>query len=142
MDITTLVTFLTPCLPFLLKVGDKISEGAAQKIGEDTWNTAKTIWGKLHPKIEAKPAAKEALADVANNPDDADYQASLRVQIKKILEADKPLWDEIAKILADSSTKSPQAGKFNINAQGSNIGLIGDGAKVDGGINFGTKPGA
>jgi len=142
MDIATLVTLLSPCLPFLLNLGNKIVEGASQKIGEDTWTTAKAIWTKLHPHIEAKAAAMEAVTDLTNHPDDVDFQASFRVQLKKILEADPELSADITKILADAAQKSPQIGKFNIDATGSNIGVIGDGTKVDGGIHFGTKPGA
>ncbi len=114
MDIALIVKFLAPCLPFLLKMGGKVAEGASQKVGEDAWNKAKAIWAKLHPKVEAKEAAKEAAADVAQNPDDEDLQASLRVQIKKILDSDTALAEEIAKIWQE--TKSAD-GSVNLNAQ-------------------------
>ncbi|MEH1805813.1 hypothetical protein [Nostoc sp.] len=83
-------------------MGNKAVEGASQKVGEDVWNKAKAIWGKLHPKVEAK----EAATDVAQKPEDEDLQASLRVQLKKILEADTVLAEEIAKIL-QASTDQP-----------------------------------
>ncbi|MBD2210223.1 hypothetical protein H6G27_10065 [Nostoc linckia FACHB-104] len=114
MDIALIVKFLAPCLPFLLNVGNKAIEGASQKVGEDGWNKAKAIWAKLLPKVEAKEAAKEAAADVAQNPDDEDLQASLRVQIKKILDSDTALAEEIAKIWQE--TKSAD-GSVNLNAQ-------------------------
>ncbi|MHC5732269.1 MAG: hypothetical protein ACYTXY_51075, partial [Nostoc sp.] len=96
MDIALLVKFLAPYLPFLLNVGNKAVEGASKKVGEDVWIKAKAIWDKLYPKVEAKQAAKEAATDVAQKPDDEDLQASLRVQLKKILEADTALAEEIA----------------------------------------------
>jgi hypothetical protein len=105
VDIALIVKFLAPCLPFLLNVGNKAVEGASQKLGEDVWNKAKAIWAKLHSKVEAKEAAKEAAVDVAANPEDEDLQVSLRVQLKKILEADKGLAEEIAKILQASTDK-------------------------------------
>ncbi|BAY23237.1 hypothetical protein NIES2100_30010 [Calothrix sp. NIES-2100] len=114
MDIALIVKFLAPCLPFLLNVGNKAVEGASQKVGEDGWNKAKAIWAKLLPKVEAKEAAKEAAADVAQNPEDEDLQASLRVQIKKILDADTALAEEIAKIWQE--TKSAD-GSVSLNAQ-------------------------
>jgi hypothetical protein len=114
MDIALIVKFLAPCLPFLLNVGGKVAEGAAQAVGEDGWNKAKAIWAKLLPKVEAKEAAKEAAADVAQNPDDEDLQASLRVQIKKILDADTALAEEIAKIWQE--TKSADS-SVSLNAQ-------------------------
>ncbi|MDB9309793.1 hypothetical protein PN471_14335 [Aphanizomenon sp. CS-733/32] len=113
MDIAVIVKFLAPCLPFLMTMGNKAAEGASQKVGEDVWNRAKVIWAKLQPKIEAKEAAKEAAEDVAKNPDDEDLQGSLRVQLRKILEADTALAEEIAKIL--------QAG---IDKPGDNIQMI------------------
>ncbi|MBD2596424.1 hypothetical protein H6G74_19115 [Nostoc spongiaeforme FACHB-130] len=114
MDIALIVKFLVPCLPFLLNVGGKVAEGASQKVGEDVWNKAKAIWGKLQPKVEAKEAAKEAAADVAQTPDDEDLQASLRVQLKKILDADTALAEEIAQIL--QATKSDDT-SVSLNAQ-------------------------
>ncbi|AFZ24262.1 hypothetical protein Cylst_2018 [Cylindrospermum stagnale PCC 7417] len=105
MDIALIVKLLAPCLPFLLNVGNKVVEGASQKLGEDGWNKGKAIWAKLQPKVEAKEAAKEAAADVAQKPEDEDLQASLRVQLKKILEADTALAEEIAKILQSESAQ-------------------------------------
>ncbi|MEI1376939.1 hypothetical protein PQG02_00900 [Nostoc sp. UHCC 0926] len=114
MDIALLVKFLAPCLPFLLNVGNKAVEGASQKVGEDVWNKAKAIWAKLHPKVEAKEAAKEAATDVAQKPEDEDLQTSLRVQLKKILEADTALAEEIAKIWEKTSSNNSAS---NVNAQ-------------------------
>lgn len=116
MDITLLVKILAPCLPFLMKMGNKAVEAASQKVGEDGWNKAKAIWAKLHPKVEAKVAAQEAAADVAKNPEDEDLQAALRVQLKKILEEDQALAEEITKILQEAATKS-DSGSPQVNAQ-------------------------
>ncbi len=114
MDIAVIVKFLAPCLPFLMTVGNKVVEGAAQAVGQDVWNTGKAIWGKLQPKLETKAAALEAAEDVAKNPDDEDLQASLRVQLKKILDADTALAEEIAELFKSQSSKS---GNFVADAQ-------------------------
>ncbi len=116
MDIALLVKFLAPCLPFLLKVGNKAVEGASEKVGEDVWNKAKAIWAKLHPKVEAKEAAKEAATDVAAKPEDEDLQASLRVQLKKILDADTALAEEIAQILQASTNQAGDNIQVSANA--------------------------
>jgi hypothetical protein len=81
-----------------------------------TCGKAKAIWSKLQPKVEAKEAAKEAAADVAQSPEDQDLQASLRVQLKKILDADKTLAEEIAKILQASTGKPGDNIQMNANA--------------------------
>ncbi|MGF2037603.1 MAG: hypothetical protein RMZ43_020165 [Nostoc sp. CmiVER01] len=116
MDIALLIKFLAPYLPFLLNVGNKAVEEASKKVGEDGWNKAKAIWDKLHPKVEAKEAAKEAATDVAQKPEDEDLQTSLRVQLKKILEADTALAEEIAKIWEETTTSSNNSAS-NVNAQ-------------------------
>jgi hypothetical protein len=112
MDPATLTAFLAPFLPALLNLGSKAATSAATKAGEtagiqltDTaLNKAKAVWEKLRPKVEAKESAKEAVKDVAKAPEDADSQAALRIQLKKILDADPALATAIAQILeyADS----------------------------------------
>lgn len=108
MDPATLTAFLAPFLPFLINLGTKASESAAGKFGEDAWSKAKAVWGKLHPKVEAKESAKESVEDVANAPEDEDLQTALRVQLKKLLEGDHVLAEEIAAILqADAPDGTP-----------------------------------
>ncbi|MBD2205477.1 hypothetical protein H6G33_24350 [Calothrix sp. FACHB-1219] len=132
MDIALIVKFLAPCLPFLLNVGGKVAEGAAQAVGADGWNKAKAIWAKLQPKVEAKEAAKEAAADVAQKPDDEDLQASLRVQIKKILDADTALAEEIAKIWQPATDKPSGNITMNNNAYGqSKVNQVGNIERAD-----------
>ena len=120
MDIITpLVSFLAPFLPTLLGVGKKALDKGAEKLGE---KGAEEIFKKLSPHLEAKPSAKEAVVYVAENPDDADGLGQLRLQLKKILEAPEnaALKAEIAKIL--EGEEASEQGKFNVNAQGANIG--------------------
>ena len=44
-------------------------------------------------------------------------------------------------LLEKENSEESAAGKFIIKAQDSNIGVVGDNAKIEGGINFGQKPG-
>ncbi|MEM9927351.1 MAG: CHAT domain-containing protein [Cyanobacteria bacterium P01_D01_bin.50] len=115
MDVSLLVKFLAPCLPFLLNVGNKAVEGASQKLGEDVWRKGTAIWSKLQPKVEAKAATLEAAKDVADDPEDEDLQTALRVQLKKILSAEPELAAEIAKILEEPV---PQPAGDNIQMSG------------------------
>ncbi|MBD2458739.1 hypothetical protein H6G80_32345 [Nostoc sp. FACHB-87] len=103
MDIAILVKFLTPCLPFLMSVGNKAVEGASQKLGEDVWTKAKAIWAKLQPKVETKPMAKGAAEELANSPNDADALDILQKQLKKLLDEDKALAAEIAGLMSEDS---------------------------------------
>jgi hypothetical protein len=100
-----LAAFLTPLLPYLQKGAEKVSEVIAEKLSAVGWEKAKQIWGKLHPKIEARPAAKEAVDDVIAHPDDADMQGALRIQLKKILADDTDLLKDIAALLEAAGQK-------------------------------------
>jgi hypothetical protein len=125
MDISVLVNFLTPCLPFLLNVGNKAVEGASQKLGEDVWRKATVVWDKLQPKVEGKAAALEATKDVANDPEDEDLQTALRVQLKKILAGEPTLAAEIAQILSEKSPTGTGADNIQHNVSGTGNQAIG-----------------
>jgi hypothetical protein len=60
----------------------KLLRGASGKIGEDTWNTAKKIWDKLHPKIEAKEDAKIAAEQLAAKPESDARKAVFQEELK------------------------------------------------------------
>ena len=102
MDVTMLAkdlaVFLTPLLPYLLKAGEKAAEEAGKKLGGDAWDRAKGLWAKLRPKVEAKPAAQEAVQDAAAAPNDDDIQAALRLQLRKLLAEDAVLAREIERL--------------------------------------------
>ncbi|SMP81210.1 hypothetical protein [Noviherbaspirillum suwonense] len=105
MDLTVMAqaatAILGPCLPYLLKLGDKAAEEGAKKIGADAWGLAKSLWSKLSPKLNESPTANEAVADAAAAPEDQDLQAALRVQIRKLLARDESLASELAAFLAE-----------------------------------------
>jgi hypothetical protein len=102
MDVTILVKelteFLAPILPALVMIGGKAAEGASNKLGTEALESAKALWGKLRPKVEAKPAAQEAVRDVAETPKNEDAKAAMRLQLKKILVEDESLADEVSQI--------------------------------------------
>jgi hypothetical protein len=139
MDITLLVKVLAPALPFLLGLGQKAIDKGAEKLGEKgAEGLVGKMWQMLKPKVEAKPAAIEAAADVANAPEDEDAIASLRQQLKKILEAPEnaDLAAEITKLLAESDQVT--GGKYNVQVKDSNVGVIGERNIVT--QHIGTKP--
>jgi hypothetical protein len=91
--------FLAPALPFLVSGGEEAVRRAGKKIGEDGLEIAKKLWEKLRPKVEASPRAQEAATEAAAQPDDSDAQAALRLQIRKILEADAALAAELSRLV-------------------------------------------
>ncbi|HEY9623286.1 MAG TPA: hypothetical protein V6C78_23210 [Crinalium sp.] len=146
MDPATLTAFLAPFLPTLMNLGSKVLEGVAAKSGETTGteltknalNKASAIWEKLFPKVEAKEAAKEAAEDVAKAPDDADSQAALRVQLKKILESDPELAEAIAKIMREDALDGTPGTQIVQHVTGNQNQVIG---QVTGGNVFGNITG-
>ncbi|HEX9945220.1 MAG TPA: hypothetical protein VGG03_24685 [Thermoanaerobaculia bacterium] len=101
-----LTTFLAPALPYLVSGGGELVQEAGKKLGEEGVDLLKRLWAKLRPKVEEKPAAAEAVQDVARAPEDTDAQAALRLQLRKILEADSSLASEIAKLLEAAGPKT------------------------------------
>ena len=93
-----IVPFLAPFLPYLLKAGEKAAEEAGRKLGAAAWEQAQALWARLRPKVEARPAAQEAVADVAAHPQDEDALAALRLQLRKLLEEDAALREEVARL--------------------------------------------
>jgi hypothetical protein len=142
MEIATLTAFISPFLPFLLKLGgkaaEKATESAAGKFGEASWAKAQAVWDKLSPKLEAKDSAKEAAVDVANAPEDEDLQVALKVQLKKLLDQDEALENAISQILQEDGFDGTPGTQIVQNVTGDRNQVIG---QVTGGQVFGNVEG-
>jgi hypothetical protein len=125
MDVVTLTSFLTPCLPFLLKkVGAPALDKAAAKVGEDAWEKAKKIWAKLWPKVEAEAAAKVATERLADKPDSAVWKAALEEELAAIFQNEPDLAAVIANIL-QSTPESSQGNQVRQTAETNQGQMIG-----------------
>jgi len=120
----SLTTALIPLLPYLLKAGEKAAEETGKAVGSQSLEWAKSLWSKLKPKVEAKPAALEAAEDAAQTPDDEDTQAALRRQFRKLLEEDESLAEEVSRWLEQG-----KAAGINVSATGERSVAIGGDAK-------------
>jgi hypothetical protein len=142
MEIATLVAFLSPFLPFLLKLGEKAAEKATEtaagKFGEASWTKAQAVWEKLSPKVEAKESAKEAAVEFANAPEDEDLRVVLKVQLKKLLAEDEALVKAIAQILAADGSDGIPGVQIVQTVTGDRNQVIG---QVTGGQIFGSVTG-
>jgi hypothetical protein len=96
---SSLTTALVPLLPYLLKAGEKAAEETGKTVADQSLEWAKSLWAKLKPKVDAKPAALEAAQDAARTANDEDAQAALRVQLKKLLAEDQSLAEEVSRWL-------------------------------------------
>jgi hypothetical protein len=95
---------LAPALPFLLRAGETAAEKAAEAIGGGAWEGAKKLWTWLVGTEAAGAPVQEAAKDVAAAPDDADAQAALRHQLRKLLERDPALRAELEALLGELAT--------------------------------------
>jgi hypothetical protein len=142
MDIALLTAFLSPFLPHLLNLGgkaaEKFTDTIAGKAGEAASTKATAIWAKLQPKVDAKESAREAADDVAKTPDDADAQAALRLQLKKILDSDPDLAAAIAQIMQDDAPDGTPGTQIVQHVIGNQNQVIG---QVTGGNVFGNITG-
>ncbi|MCG6552627.1 MAG: endonuclease/exonuclease/phosphatase family protein [Candidatus Magnetominusculus sp. LBB02] len=98
MDVRTLLYgisgFLMPFIPRLLAPP---AEKAAYE-DEQAFLWAKDIMEKLKPKLKQRQSLKEAMQDAADNPSDPDAQAAFRLQLKKIIETDDVLAEELGRM--------------------------------------------
>ena len=145
MDITALTAYLTPAIPYLVKGGEKLEEMTAEKLGGAAPELIKRIWERLRGAIDKRSEAKVAVQDLAESPDDEDYQAVLRVQLKKILAADEDLTQQIAELLQEVKQQTKYHAELHGDgaiAQGEKAiaagkGGVAVGGSVQGGISIG-----
>jgi hypothetical protein len=99
MDPATLAaTILAVLTPYLVKAGGKLAE----EVGENLPENAGKLWAALAKKFKGKPAAEEAITDLAKKPDDEDNQAAVRKQIKKAVEEEPGLLSMLADLLENA----------------------------------------
>jgi hypothetical protein len=135
MDLVALTSFLAPVLPFLLGMAGKAADAAAGEFGKDRFNQAKTIWGKLRPKLAEKPAAEEAAIELAAQPDDPDLQTVFRMQLKKIVESDPALAAELAQLMQQTApTSATQINQTVTGDSNQTIGQMSGNAKAIGSV--------
>ncbi|MFL5798335.1 MAG: hypothetical protein ACJ77A_10440 [Actinomycetota bacterium] len=100
--VSVLAPFLKGFMSGVRDASEKVGEAAGGKLRD----LAAGIWRRLHPKLEQAPAALQAAQQVADKPDDQDWQAALRAQLKLLLEEDHALAEE----LGSSLEQAQQAG--------------------------------
>jgi hypothetical protein len=98
------VTLLVPFLKGLLSSGEDVAEELGEEAGRKGWSFARKLWGRLRGKVEERPAAREAVEDVAARPDDQRARVALEWQVQKLLEEDAGLAEDVQKLLQDAET--------------------------------------
>jgi hypothetical protein len=117
---SSVTTALVPLLPYLLKAGEKAAEETGKTVAGQSWEWAKSLWTKLKPKVEAKPAALEAAQDVVRMPNNDDARGALRLQLYKLLDEDESLAEEVSRWLEQG-----KAAGINVSVSGERNVAIG-----------------
>jgi hypothetical protein len=99
-----LVQILAPFLPYLVKVGETVSERAAEHLENKGSALAANVWARLRGKLAEKPAAQEAVADLAAQPADEDARAAVRIQLRKLLADDPGLQRDLETLLKQAES--------------------------------------
>ena len=132
MDPATLATTVLAVLtPYLVKAGGKLAE----EVGGNLPENAAKLWAALTKKFKGKPAAEEAITDLAQKPDDEDNQAAVRKQIKKAVEEEPNLLPMLAELLENARREAAQ----NNSASGKGAVAINVGGHVRGNIVVGNN---
>jgi ATP/maltotriose-dependent transcriptional regulator MalT len=131
------VSVLAPFLKgFMSGVRDE-SEKAGEAVGGKLREVAAGIWRRLHPKLEETPAALQAAEKVADQPDDQDWQAALRVQLKMLLEEDRTLAQELGSSLEEAQKAGVIADVVIHGDVKADRGGVAAGRDITGGVNTG-----
>lgn len=135
MEIAALTAFLAPMLPYLVRAGQSAAEEAGRVIGEQAWSHGQALWQRLRPRVEEKAAAKEAVADVVQQPDDEEARIVLKRQLEKLLAEDDELAADVERLWADARAANvvTASGERSVAVGGSvrdSIIITGDDAKI------------
>ena len=139
MDVALLTAFLSPFLPFLVKLGGKASEKVGEKFGEDAWNKAKAVWSKLDPKVEAKEDLKVAAEQVATKPESEARKAVFQEELGTLLKDNPNLAAAIAQILQEDAPDGTSGNQIIQTVTGDQNQVVG---QVTGGNVLGNVQGS
>ncbi len=110
----------------------------AEKVVVDAYDTLKTA---LKKKFGSDSKVVAAVADLEGEPDFEPNQTALAGRVAQAKAADDPHLGQLAQALIEALQSTPEgqkaAAKFQVDVSGGQVGVIGDQAKVEGGIHFG-----
>lgn len=135
VDVAALAALLGPALPFLTRAGERVTAQAGEVLGHQAWEHAQRLWERVAGAVAARPAAQEAVDDVATDPQDAEAAVALVRQLRKILQSDPALAREVERLLGEARQAGVVASGARSVAVGGDISnsaiVTGDNSSVD-----------
>lgn len=105
MDIRQLATdmavFLTPFLPYLILGSEEVAKEIGKKFGQTTLEKAKTLWEKIKKPAKNDPKLQSAIVNLAEDPNDEDFQLILVKSLARLFETSPELATELIGIMKD-----------------------------------------
>ena len=123
------IAFLSP---YLVKAGTK----AAEEVGKQLPVYVGKVWTAIADKFKGRPAAEEAVQDLLDKPEDEDNQASLRKELRKVLESDAAFAESFAELLRQAQSEAKSQGGDTITVTGGGAVATGHGRAVGQGGNL------
>ena len=103
VDVIAVGALLARALPYLSHAADHVAKKAGEAIGDTAWEFAQRVWTKVGARLRERPAAQEALDEVAASPQDEGARFVLERQLAKVFEADPALADEVEAIMLEAA---------------------------------------
>lgn len=103
----------------------------------------KALKDALKKKFGADSKIAQAVVDLEDEPDFKPNQDALAGRVAQAKATDDPQLQELAQALIEALKSTPkgaeEVSKFKIDATGAQIGVIGEGTRVEGGMHFGPS---
>jgi len=133
MDGPTMDALMTALMAAARKVGGKVLTRSEDAAADGLTGLGKRLLARLRKVDATRPALDQAVADVAQFPEDEDFQAALRGQVKKALKADLQLEADLGELLKAAGTLVHAEGERSVAVQhNSGIIVTGNDATING----------
>ena len=120
-----------------------VASGAGEvgkKVVVDAYSALKTA---IKNKYGAESKVAQAVSTVEKEPDFEPNQQALAGRVEQVDAAEDPELQELAqkllKALEETSQGKEALGKYNIQIDGGQVGVIGDHTEIKGGMHFGSS---
>ncbi|CAM5472300.1 hypothetical protein GCM10010299_20820 [Streptomyces tanashiensis] len=107
--------------------GTAVLTRAGDQAADATVSLGREILERFTRRNRRRTELESAVRDVAEDPQDVDSQAALRGQLRRILEGDPELGDELAALLAQSGARVAATGERSVS-----VGQMSGGTVVTG----------
>jgi hypothetical protein len=110
---------------------DHVEDDATDAAADATVGLGRRLLRRLLGRAESRAAIESAVTDVAEDPDDEDSTAALRLQIRKVLQADPKLAEDVSGMLTSAGVNIVASGERSVAAQEiSGIVVTGDHSNI------------